>query len=318
MTRQKKTQRKQTNKRSHGIRVASVAMSLCIWASALMLVPSAASISDIDGAADVSVTLNGEDIMKGRSAIINSRTYIPFREFCELYGAKVGWDNSTKTATAIKTNGSEIKVKSGGNSITIDGKTSSFDTKIINFEGRLYIPIRPIADAFGAEIEWIEANRTVKITDDKMDIKPETKPETDPETSPETTPLQTPSTPSYSEKDLYWLSRIIQAEAGGESYKGQLAVGSVVLNRVKSKSFPNTVYGVIFDRKGGVQFSPVSSGTIYNTPSSSAVKAAKQCLEGYRVSEDVLFFLNPKIATSSWIQKNRTYAFTIGNHDFYI
>ena len=110
---------------------------------------------------------------------------------------------------------------------------------------------------------------------------------------------------------------IISAEAKGESLKGQIAVGNVVLTRVRSTSYPNTIYGVIFDRKHGTQFSPVSYGTIYQTPTESSVIAAKICLEGYTLSDTILFFMNPRLATNNWISKNRPYAFTIGNHDFY-
>ena len=122
---------------------------------------------------------------------------------------------------------------------------------------------------------------------------------------------------AYDYEDLYWLSRIISAEAKGESFIGQIGVGTVVLNRVRSKEFPNTVKGVVFDRKYGTQFTPVANGTIYDKPTDSAVIAAKMCLDGYTLSDSVLYFLNPRIATSSWIQKNRKYAFRVGNHDFY-
>jgi len=122
---------------------------------------------------------------------------------------------------------------------------------------------------------------------------------------------------AYDYEDLYWLARIMSAEAKGESFTGQIGVGTVVLNRVRSKQFPNTVKGVVFDRKYGTQFTPVANGTIYNTPTKSAVVAAKMCLDGYTLSGSVLYFLNPSIATSSWIQNNRKYAFRIGNHEFY-
>ncbi len=122
---------------------------------------------------------------------------------------------------------------------------------------------------------------------------------------------------AYDYEDLYWLSRIISAEAKGESFTGQIGVGTVVLNRVKSGQFPNTVKGVVFDKKYGTQFTPVANGSIYSTPTESAVVAAKMCLDGYTLSGSVLYFLNPRISTSSWIQNNRKYAFRVGNHDFY-
>ena len=122
---------------------------------------------------------------------------------------------------------------------------------------------------------------------------------------------------AYDYEDLYWLSRIISAEAKGEEFTGQIGVGTVVLNRVRSSQFPNTVKGVVFDKKYGTQFTPVANGTIYQTPTQSAVIAAKMCLDGYTLSNSVLYFLNPSIATSSWIQNNRKYAFRVGNHEFY-
>lgn len=122
---------------------------------------------------------------------------------------------------------------------------------------------------------------------------------------------------AYDYEDLYWLSRIISAEAKGESFTGQIGVGTVVLNRVRSREFPNTIKGVVFDRKYGTQFTPVANGSIYDTPTKSAVVAAKMCLDGYVLSDSVLYFVNPSIATSSWIQNNRKYAFRVGNHEFY-
>ena len=156
-----------------------------------------------------------------------------------------------------------------------------------------------------------------------------TKPQDQPAKPPQTTPVtawnvtlkqaksMVKSDSAYDYEDLYWLSRIISAEAKGESFTGQIGVGTVVLNRVRSKEFPNTIKGVVFDRKYGTQFTPVANGSIYDKPTESAVVAAKMCLDGYTLSNSVLYFVNPRIATSSWIQNNRTYAFRVGNHDFY-
>ncbi|MBE6653006.1 MAG: cell wall hydrolase [Ruminococcaceae bacterium] len=121
----------------------------------------------------------------------------------------------------------------------------------------------------------------------------------------------------YDSTDLYWLSRIISAEAKGEPLAGQIAVGNVVLNRVRSQQFPHTVKDVIFDTKYGTQFSPVAVGTIYQAPTESSVRAAKICLEGYTLSTKMLYFFNPRISTSSWIERTRPYIMTIGNHKFY-
>jgi N-acetylmuramoyl-L-alanine amidase len=121
----------------------------------------------------------------------------------------------------------------------------------------------------------------------------------------------------YAEDAVYWLSRIISAEARGEDLRGKIAVGNVVLNRVRSTQFPNTIYGVIFDKKYGTQFAPTANGTIYNTPTADSIIAAKMCLEGYSLSSEILYFVNPQKAPNSWISKTRSHVFTVGNHAFY-
>lgn len=123
---------------------------------------------------------------------------------------------------------------------------------------------------------------------------------------------------SFNSDDIYWLARIIEAEAGGEPYKGKVAVGNVVINRVLSSSFPNTVYGVIFEYYGNIpQFSPVADGTIYNNPSQVSIQAAKDAANGARPVGDATYFFNPSKAAGTWIVRNKTYVTRIGGHVFY-
>jgi len=118
--------------------------------------------------------------------------------------------------------------------------------------------------------------------------------------------------------NIYWLARIIHAEAQGEPYLGQVAVGSVIMNRVASPDFPNTIYNVIFQYTYGIpQFSPVADGTIYNTPSASCLKAAEEAYWGSKPVGSALFFFNPRKSSGSWIVKNKQYVTAIGNHVFY-
>jgi len=112
---------------------------------------------------------------------------------------------------------------------------------------------------------------------------------------------------------VYLLAQLITAEAKGEPYSGKIAVGNVVINRVNSSNFPNTIKNVIF-QKG--QFSPVTNGSIHNEPTESAMKAAKEVVNGERVvSSNALYFYNPSTAKSKWIFSRTTLA-TIGNHRF--
>jgi N-acetylmuramoyl-L-alanine amidase len=118
--------------------------------------------------------------------------------------------------------------------------------------------------------------------------------------------------------DIYWLARIIHAEASGESYLGKVAVGNVILNRVKSSAFPNTVYGVIFEYYHGIpQFSPVEDGSIYNTPSSESYRAAEEAYSGSSPVGGALYFFNPAKSAGTWIVRTRAYVTTIGAHAFY-
>lgn len=113
--------------------------------------------------------------------------------------------------------------------------------------------------------------------------------------------------------DFYLLCRMISAEARGEHYTGQVAVGAVILNRVKHPSFPNTVSGVLFQPGA---FSPVSDGQFYSvTITDSARRAAQDALNGYDPTGGAIYFYNPAKSTSKWIF-SRPVVLTIGKHVF--
>jgi len=123
---------------------------------------------------------------------------------------------------------------------------------------------------------------------------------------------------SYTATDLYWLARIIHAEAEAEPYAGKVAVGNVILNRVKSGSFPNTIKGVIFEYYEGIpQFSPVADGTIYNTPNADSISAAKAAFSGTNYIGSATYFFNPDKSEGTWIIQHKTFVKRIGNHVFY-
>ena len=115
-----------------------------------------------------------------------------------------------------------------------------------------------------------------------------------------------------SNADLNLLARLVYAEARGESYTGQVAVASVVLNRVKSSSFPNTVAGVIYQAGA---FSVVNDGQINLTPNQTAYNAARDALNGWDPTYGAIYYFNPNTATNSWIW-SRPVTVVIGNHRF--
>ena len=117
---------------------------------------------------------------------------------------------------------------------------------------------------------------------------------------------------SQTNNDLYLLAKCIHAEARGEPYSGQVAVGAVILNRVKSSKFPNTIYGVIYQPYA---FTAVADGQINLEPNSTAYKAARDALNGWDPTYGCIYYYNPRTATSSWIW-SRKIVVTIGKHNF--
>jgi N-acetylmuramoyl-L-alanine amidase len=122
------------------------------------------------------------------------------------------------------------------------------------------------------------------------------------------------ATGGYSSSDLYLLAKTIYAEGRGEPYVGQVAIGAVVLNRVRSKQFPNSVSGVVYQKHA---FTAVSDGQINLTPNDTAMKAAKDAVNGWDPTGGALYYYNPAVATSSWIFDRQTVT-VIGKHVFAI
>ena len=117
---------------------------------------------------------------------------------------------------------------------------------------------------------------------------------------------------SSNSSNLNLLARLVYGEARGEPYSGQVAVAAVVLNRVKSSSFPNTISGVIY-QKGA--FNVVDDGQINLSPNDTAKKAAQDALNGWDPSYGAIYYFNPSTATNKWIW-SRPMTVTIGKHRF--
>jgi len=243
------------------------------------------------------INVNGKALSEP-AVMMNGILYLPLRAFANALGsAKVSYNSSTKTA-ALSMSGLYLTATDGGFvTYANDRPLFSFSPNVLMSNGKMYVPASALTKALGVEIKS-HTNSSVTV-------------------SGSYTPLVHASK-FYRQDEVYWLSKIISAESGGETLIGQIAVGDVIMNRVKSSLYPNTIYGVIFDRKYGVQFSPILDGSIYKDPTYTATLAAKICLEGTSLSDNALFFLNPKTAESNWIVKSRQYAYTIGGHDFYL
>lgn len=230
----------------------------------------------------------------GATRYENGVTFADAEAFARFAGAgEVSWVGGTLRATG---SGYDVSIPTGEEYVVSSGRLFWTGHVITQEEDGVFVPIDALARAFGLEAEKEDGEYSVHLTGDGN---------------------VTCADAFYREDEVYWLSRIIQAESGTEPLRGKIAVGNVILNRVRDERFPDTIYGVIFDRSCGIQFSPTANGTIYCEPSEESVAAAKICLEGYSISDEITFFFNPAISKSTWISDNRPWVCTIGNHAFY-
>lgn len=123
---------------------------------------------------------------------------------------------------------------------------------------------------------------------------------------------QTQVPPKYTERDLQLMANAVYGEARGEPYEGQVAVAAVILNRLESPDFPNTISGIIFQP---LAFTAVADGQIWLEPNERAKEAVIDAMNGWDPSENALYYFNPKTATSKWIW-SRPQIKQIGEHIF--
>lgn len=231
--------------------------------------------------------------------MIEGVAYIPIRSFCGALnlGMVVSWDPETSMMTGTAEN-VVLTAKQDEAYITVNDRCFYMEKGVVNYQDKLLVSVRVACSAFGIAVEWDSETGAIDLLMEQMQ------------------PCQD-GRGYYNEEDLYWLSRIISAEAKNQSMEGKIGVGNVVLNRVRSGSFPDSVYDVIFDSAHGVQFSPVSLGTIYDEPNEESIAAAKICLEGCDLVGDSLYFVNPSVGVADWFAESRVFVASVGDHDFY-
>lgn len=273
---------------------------LAVATAVFMLCTSLVFGVTADNSVPISIYVNEREISTDSNAYIeNGTTYVPVRAISNAMGVTdLEWDNSQRKATVRGY--SKIEFYIGKKYAYVNGERKIMPEKAEIRNGRTMVPARFFAEASESEVLWDNTLHSVKITKEGVNVPAIYRAN------------------NYTAEDVLWLSRIVHAESQGEPLNGQIAVANVVLNRVRDKNYPNTIYGVIFDRNYGVQFQPIANGTIYNTPSKKSVSAAKRAVYGENYVGDCLYFLNETIATNFWIVNNRPYYTTINNHSFYL
>ena len=164
----------------------------------------------------------------------NGVTYVSVRGLLNMRDSfEASWTEITRTGSFLGI-GLDLIAVVGENHIVANGEAIHTGTPIRLLGGRVYVPVRALAKALGAEVSYDGKTSTVALKTKENYIGR--------------------STRAYSDEDFYWMARIISSESCDEPYAGKLMVGNVVLNRKNSAQFPNTVYSVIFDRTNAVQF----------------------------------------------------------------
>lgn len=274
-------------------------LTLCL-AAALFQGQTAQAAKTPEKDIPIDLIVNGSYIKTDVDPFIDyDTTFVPIRFVSEALGANVWWDTASDTAV-VEDGGTVIEMPVNKNIAYVNGKEVKLSKSVRLESERTFVPIRFVMESLGAQVGWDQKYFNVEITRGSVSV---------------------PSNlvkKDYTTDEIFWLGRIIEAESAGEPVHGMVAVGNVILNRVKSDQYPNTIYEVIFDRKYGVQFEPILNGTIYNNPSQDSIASAKRALRGESFAGESLYFFNPKIAQSNWISQNRTFYTSIGNHDFYL
>lgn len=220
-------------------------------------------------------------------------SYVTLKALSRESGFDLSWDGQ---AAQLSGAGASLTARPGALYVEVNGRALYIPGGVRVTDGRIALPLRVLENALGAAVAWDSGTETAALDTRGARAKQA----------------------DYDAEELYWLARVISAESRGESLLGQIAVGNVVLNRVRSAQYPNTIRGVIFDRNNGVQFEPTQNGSIYDEPTALSVLAAKLALEGADVVGECMYFFAPALSQGTWIVNHCTYYTTIGCHRFYV
>lgn len=207
--------------------------------------------------------------------------------------AQVSWNSGSGVAT-VTTAKLSLTAKVGQLYLEANGRYLYLPDGVQMEDGRVIVPLWVVAKAFDAQVGWDAAAGVVTVTRGSGAIQS--------------------GDSYYDQENLFWLSRVIYAESGNQSLEGQMAVGNVVMNRVNSPIFPNSVQGVLAQKN---QFTTYKGGRLADrTPNASSVISAKLVLDGGVVeeTEGALYFDS---AVRSWASRNKECIAVIGGHKFY-
>lgn len=316
-----------------------------VVAAMLMLampLSASASPSGAKASKDATIKLDGEAVKLSEPAMtLNDRLFLPVALIAELFQAKkISWDQSNQESTIETALGDTIVFGDGVPVVYFNEARYMMNDIPFIANGRMYIPLRHVAELLHATVKWNEEEKAAELTTIEPAVVSEEMAMAEIAKSFGTSEAELlsrnelknadsvkagtklrvvmpsifdkPAKP-YTEQDYNLLAKITMVEAGYESYEGQLAVANVILNRMKDSRFPGTIKDVIYS---GKQFPPAHNGLMDKAkPNASVLRAAKDALNGKNNVKGAVYFFNPKVSKGKFWSSLDVVA-KIGHHNF--
>jgi len=272
--------------------------------------------------------------------MVNGRLFIPVSVVAKALSASVEWDAAAQEAVITTKSSDTVILGDGVPTVYFNDQRYVLEAVPYLVDGRLYVPVRYVAEFLHAEFAWDSEKQTLTLNSVPLEEVSEDNTLADIAARHGLSQAQVVKRNGFSSKEsinngmklaviipsvlenkakpfsdaeYQLLAKLVQVESGYESYEGQLAVANVILNRVAHSGFPNTIRDVIYS---GKQFPPAHNGLLdRSTPNKSVLKATKDALNGKNNVEGAVYFFNPKYSTGSF-WNSLTVVATIGNHRF--
>lgn len=280
------------------MRKLALRRALALLLALCLLCPGLAAAADDGGAQSVPVYIDG--LLSARAYVSGQAVFLPPEAVCAAARLSMSWSEDNGTLT-LSVPGAVLTGHKDDGYFEADGRYIYAPDGWLVKGDVLYLPSDAVERLFGVKINVSEKRDRLELSTDKLAV-----------ISGGANYYEL----NYDAELLYWLPQIINAEAKFEPLAGQIGVGNVVMNRLRSPDFPDTIFEVIYDTEHTVQFEPISTGGIFQEPTEQATIAAYLCLEGYSTVGGSLYFVNPEFG-SGWFDSSLELVETIGHHNFY-
>ena len=280
------------------MRKLALRRALALLLALCLLCPGLAATADDGGAQSVPVYI--DRLLSARAYVSAEVVFLPPEAVCAAARLSMSWSEDNGTLT-LSVPGAVLTGHKDDGYFEADGRYIYAPDGWLVKGDVLYLSSDAVERLFGVKINVSEKRDRLELSTDKLAV-----------ISGGANYYEL----NYDAELLYWLPQIINAEAKFEPLAGQIGVGNVVMNRLRSPDFPDTIFEVIYDTEHTVQFEPISTGGIFQEPTEQATIAAYLCLEGYSTVGGSLYFVNPEFG-SGWFDSSLELVETIGHHNFY-